>query len=241
MAAASTLGEKMNRKPILLALLAAMLSAGVASAQEKGPKLYRWVDKQGKVHYDQALPPEAVDQARREFSAKTGTAVGSVDRALTADERAKIEADAKAAAEAAVSANEQKRLEDIMMASYMTEEDMRRAYGERISLLTMTIESTDISIKSLRENLATLLSQASDTELDKRRVLDDRVKTMRELHAEKVKQQNLQTSRRADLAALNAEFARMLARYRQLRSEAAATPAATRAAAAPATVPAPGT
>ena len=241
MAAASKRGEMMNRKPILLALVAAMLSAGVASAQEKGPKLYRWVDKQGKVHYDQALPPEAVDQARREFSAKTGTAVGSVDRALTADERAKIEADAKAAAAAAASANEQKRLEDIMMASYMTEEDMRRAYGERIGLLTMTIESTDISIKSLRENLATLLSQASDTELDKRRVLDDRVKTMRELHAEKVKQQNLQTSRRADLAALNAEFARMLARYRQLRSEAAATPAATRAAAAPATVPAPGT
>ena len=223
----------MSRKPLLLALVAAMLVASMASAQDKGAKLYRWVDKQGKVHYDQALPPEAVDQARREFSAKTGTAVGSVDRALTADERAKIEADAKAAAAAAASANEQKRLEDIMMASYMTEEDMRRAYGERISLLTMTIESTDISIKSLRENLAALLSQASDTELDKRRVLDDRVKTMRELHAEKVKQQNLQTSRHEDLAALNAEFARMLARYRQLRNAAAATPAAT--------VPAPGT
>jgi hypothetical protein len=232
----------MSRKPLCLALAAAMLVAGIASAQDKGPKLYRWVDKQGKVHYDQALPPEAVDQARREFSAKTGTAVGSVDRALTPEERAQIEADAKAAAEAAVAANEQKRLEDIMMASYLTEQDMRRAYGERISLLTMTIESTDISIKSLRENLATLLQQASDTELDNRRVLDDRVQTLRELHAEKVKQQNLQTTRRADLAALNAEFARMLARYRELRG-AATAPATT--APAPATAqppaPAPGT
>lgn len=239
MAVAFKLGETMNRKPMVLALVAALLAAGVASAQSSdAPKLYRWVDKQGKVHYDQALPPEAVDQARREFSSKTGNAVGSVDRALTAEERAKIEADAKAAAEAAVTANEQKRLEDIMMASYMTEQDMRRAYGERIGLLTMTIESTDISIKSLRENLATLLSQASDAELDKRRVLDDRVQALRELHAEKVKQQNLQTGRRADLAALNAEFARMLARYRELRS-AAAAPAATPA--TPAVTPAPGT
>ena len=225
----------MSRKPLCLALVAAMLVAGIASAQEKGPKLYRWVDKQGKVHYDQALPPEAVDQARREFSAKTGTAVGSVDRALTPEERAQIEADAKVAAEAAVAANEQTRLEDIMMASYLTAQDMRRAYGERISLLTMTIESTDISIKSLRENLATLLQQASDTELDNRRVLDDRVQTLRELHSEKVKQQNLQATRRADLAAMNSEFARMLARYRELRS-AATAPAAT-----PAPPPAPGT
>ena len=227
----------MSRKPLLLALAAAMLVAGIASAQEKGPKLYRWVDKQGKVHYDQALPPEAVGQARREFSAKTGTAVGSVDRALTPEERAQLEAEAKAAAEAAVGANEQKRLEDIMMASYLTEQDMRRAYGERISLLTMTIESTDISIKSLRENLATVLQQASDTELDNRRVLDDRVQALRGLRAEKVKQQNLQSSRRADLAALSAEFARMLARYRELRSTAAA-PATT--AITPPT-PAPGT
>ena len=228
----------MSRKPLCLALVAAMLVAGIASAQEKGPKLYRWVDKQGKVHYDQALPPEAVDQARREFSAKTGTAVGSVDRALTPEERAQIEAEAKAAAEAAVAANEQKRLEVIMMASYLTEQDMRRAYGERISLLTMTIESTDISIKSLRENLATLLQQASDTELDNRRVLDDRVQTLRELHSEKVKQQNLQATRRADLAALNSEFARMLARYRELRgaATATATPATT-----PLPTPAPGT
>ena len=225
----------MSRKPLFLALAAAILVAGIASAQEKGPKLYRWVDKQGKVHYDQALPPEAVDQARREFSAKTGTAVGSVDRALTPEERAQLEAAATAAAEAAVAANEQKRLEDIMMASYLTEQDMRRAYGERISLLTMTIESTDISIKSLRENLATVLQQASDTELDNRRVLDDRVQALRELHSEKVKQQNLQASRRADLTALTAEFARMLARYRELRSPAAAP--ATAASTPPAPVP----
>ncbi len=229
----------MSHKPLLLALLAAMLAASTASAQDKGAKLYRWVDKQGKVHYDQALPPEAVDQARREFSLKSGTSVGSVDRALTPEERAQIEAEAKAAAEAAVAANELKRREEIMMASYLTEQDMRRAYGDRIGLLTMTIDSTDISIKSLRENLATLLQQGSDTELGNRRVLKDRVQTLRELHSEKVKQQNLQAARRADLAALNSEFARMLARYRELRS-AATTPAAA-ATPAPTPTPTPGT
>ena len=215
--------KNVMRNTLSLALAATLAaSAGIAAASKDGPKLYRWVDKQGKVHYDQALPPEAVNEARREFSAKSGTGVGEVERALTAEERAKIAADAVLAAQAAAAANEQKRQEDIMMASYETEGEMRRAYGERIGLLKMTLESTDISIKSLGDNLATILSQASDTELDNRRVLDDRVATIRELHLEKTKQLSLQVTRRADLAALNAEFARMLARYRELRGAPAA-------------------
>jgi len=226
----------MKRPLLSLAIAASLVASGLAAAQKSdAPKLYRWVDKQGKVHFDQALPPEAVEQARTEFSIKSGRNVGSVDRALTPEERAAQAAAADAAAQAAAAANEQKRQEDVMMASYETENDLRRAYGERIGLLQMTVESTEVSIRSLRENLTTLLSQASDTELDGRRVLDDRSKTIRELHTEKMKQQELQAARRADLATLNAEFARMLGRYRELRG-ATTTPPATVAppAAAPA-------
>jgi hypothetical protein len=225
-----------HRVPVLTAALALLLAAGVA-AQEKaqGPKLYRWVDKQGKVHYDDALPPEAVNEARREYNPRTGTSVGSVDRALTAEERAAQAAQAAAAAQAASADNERKRQEDIMMASYETEMDMRRAYGERIGLLTTTIESTDISIRSLADNLQSILAQASDTELDNRRVLDERKKVIVDMHAEKTKQEALQRTRRADLAALNAEFARMLLRYRELKGAEAAARAAAPPPNAPAT------
>jgi hypothetical protein len=225
-----------HRVPVLTAALALLLAAGVA-AQEKaqGPKLYRWVDKQGKVHYDDALPPEAVNEARREYNPRTGTSVGSVDRALTAEERAAQAAQAAAAAQAASADNERKRQEDIMMASYETEMDMRRAYGERIGLLTTTIESTDISIRSLADNLQSILAQASDTELDNRRVLDERKKVIVDMHAEKTKQEALQRTRRADLAALNAEFARMLLRYRELMGASAAARAAAPPPNAPAT------
>lgn len=224
------------RTNLVVAVLAGLLAAGAATAQKKsdGPKLYRWVDKQGKVHFDQALPPEAVEQARTEFNTQTGRTVGTVDRALTAEERAAQAAAAEAAAQAEAVAAEQKRQEDIMMASYETELDLRRAYGERIGLLKMTIESTDVSIKSLSDNLAEILAQASDTELAGRRVLDDRAQTIRQMHAERVKQQSLQAGRRAELAALNQEFARMLERYRQLRGAGAAAPAPAAPPAAPA-------
>ncbi len=211
------------RTPVVFALALALGAGGLAHGQSKsdGPKLYRWVDKQGKVHYDDALPPEAVDQARTEYKTSTGRTVGQVDRALTVEERATQAAAAAAAVESQKGAAEQQRLESIMMASYETEMDMRRAYGERISLLKTTIDSTDVSIHSLDENLTTMLSQASDTELDNRRVLDDRQKMIRDLHVEKVKQAALQSGRHNDLAALNAEFARMLARYREIKGAAA--------------------
>ena len=161
----------------------------------------------------------------------TGNSAGSVDRALTAEERAAQEEAARVASVEAAKLGELKLQEDIMMASYRTEADLRRAYQERINLLKTSLESTDISIKSLRENMATMLSQASDTELENRRVVDDRAQTIRGLHAERIKQQAFQVKRRVELEALTAEFARMLNRFRELKSgNAAAAPAASPAA-----------
>ena len=100
----------MKRSTLTLAVLAALLAAATAVAQDKksdGPKLYRWVDKQGKVHFDQALPPEAVEQARTEFNTATGRTLGTVDRALTDAERQALADAATAAAQAQAAALEQ--------------------------------------------------------------------------------------------------------------------------------------
>jgi len=206
----------MNAKTILGVMLVAALLSGAAEAQKK--KLYRWVDKEGKVHYDEALPPEAVNQARTEFSAASGSQTGSVDRALTPEELAAQAAAAAANADKEKIEAEQKRQEEVMLATYSNENDLRRAYGERITLLKTTLESTDVSIKNVRENLALMLQQASDTELNKRKVTDDRVAQIRELHNEYQKQQQFQANRRVELDTLNSEFARMLVRYRELKN-----------------------
>jgi hypothetical protein len=228
----------MNGKTLLAVALAGALVAGAAAGQEK-PKLYRWVDKEGKVHYDQALPPEAVNQARKEFSANSGRAEGEVARALTPEERAAQEAAAKLAADSASKEAELKRQEDVMMATYANETEMRRAYGERISLLKTTLESTDVSIKNVRENLATMLAQASSVELANQKVGPERAASIRELHAEFLKQQAFQANRRVELEALNGEFARMLQRYRELKN-AAAEPVPAGGGALPNASPAPG-
>jgi hypothetical protein len=224
----------MTRSLLLLAGALALVLTGPAAAQAKKPttssskKLYRWVDADGKVQVSDTLPPEAVDKARREINAKSGATTGSVDRELTPQERIEQALAAKQqAAESAILAQQQ-RDEDAMLNSYLTEADLQRAYGERISLLKQTLESTDVSLLSLRESLALQLASASDAELIGRKVPEKQLGTIRELHNELIKQRQFQSNRHRELLALDAEYVRVLERFRARRAEQAAE--ATRAA-----------
>jgi hypothetical protein len=219
----------MNR--FAIAMLAAAVALALATPAEaqapppKGKKLYRWVDKDGKVQISDTLPPEFVSNERREFNAGTGRATGTVARELTPEERAaQAAADLRNQDEAARLA-EQKRNEDAMLASYLTEDDLQRAYGERISLLKQTLESTDVSLMSLRSSLAMQLADAAESELAGRPVDANRLAKIRELHTELGRQRQFQANRHLELMSLDAEFVRMLERYRLRRAEDANPPA----------------
>ena len=210
----------MNRTvALLLATAVALALATPAAAQEAKKKLYRWVDAQGKVQISDTLPPELVGTERREISAGTGRTTGTVERELTPEEKAAQNTEERRTQEEATRLAEQKRNEDAMLASYLTEDDLKRAYGERISLLKQTLESTDVSLMSLRSSLAMQLADASESELAGRKVDDTRLAKIRELHDELLKQRQFQANRHIELMSLDAEFVRMLERYRLRRSE----------------------
>ncbi len=230
----------MKTRSMLALAIATSLLAGGLTAQTKNTaptekkKLYRWVDKDGKVQISDQLPPEAVNQARKEINAK-GVSTGTVDRALTEEERAAQVQDAEAQAIAKKAADQQKRIEDAMLINYATEADLQRTYKERIDLLQQTIESTDISIKSIRGSLTGMLALAAEAELAKRAVADDRQKQIKDLHDELLKQQAAQINSRGEVKVMEDEFALVLNRYRELRGTG--TTPAPEAAPAPATTP----
>lgn len=212
-----------NRSLLALAIITGLLAGGL-SAQEK-KKLYRWVDKDGKVQISDQLPPEAVNQARKEINAK-GLSTGTVDRALTDEERA---AQAQLLAEQSSAQKlleQQSRMEQAMMINYATEDDLRRTYKERIDLLQQTIESTDVSIKSIRGSLTGMLSQASEAELTNRPIEAARKQQIQTLHKELLKQQAAQIESHGHVKTMEDEFAAVLARYRELRGTLPPSPEA---------------
>jgi hypothetical protein len=221
----------MKRIAVLLVAAVALALAAPADAQKKkgstpaNKKLYRWVDADGKVQISDTLPPEMVGTERREISAGSGRTTGTVARELMPEERAALEAEKASSQVEEARLAQQQRDEDAMLASYLTEADLQRAYGDRIGLLKQTLESTDVSLKALRDSLAMQLADASEAELQGKKVKPERVAKIRELHDELVKQRRFQSNRHVELLALDAEFVRMLERYRQRRaSESAPAP-----------------
>jgi hypothetical protein len=199
-----------------LACALLLLAATVASAQDKGKKIYCWDENGHKVCGD-ALPADAADAARTEISAKTGIAVRTVDRAPTEAERdAVAAADAQAAREAEAEA-EAKRRDLAMVESYATEDDLRRAYGERITLVEESLKTSRLGLVNLRRSLLSLLRQASDLELQSKPVRKDLVENIARQHADLLRQQAIMEQQLHDRASLGSDLDQALERYRALK------------------------
>jgi hypothetical protein len=215
----------MVRKLLSFAVMSAVLAAGLAGAQEKPKKLYRWVDKDGKVQFSDALSPEAVDQARTEINAQSGMATAQVDRALTAEERAaKEKADAEKA-RAEKDAEQARMTEEAMIASFQTEDDLKRSFQVRIELMQQTLDAIEAGIGSQRASLTGLLAQASEAELAGTPVAAKQVATIRELHSEMIKQQQMLVLKQGELLDLDKELVRLIERFRELKAPRSETPA----------------
>ena len=205
-------------------LAACLLCAAAAAAQEGGKKLYCWNDNGRKVCGD-ALPASAADDARVEFSAKSGRQTGAVDRALTAEERAAAAVAAGQAQRAAEAEAARVRRDLAMVESYASEDDLRRAYGERITLLDDALKASQLGETNLRHSLLSLLNQASDLELSAKPVPATLLATIQTQHAELRKQLRILAQQRQDRAGLDQELADAVERYRALRKPGAKLPA----------------
>lgn len=208
------------RMPDLLATaVAAVLAGALLAPDAAAQKLYRWVDEDGKVHYSQSLPPEAVDRARRELSARSGMTTGEVDRALSDEERAEAEAEAAILDASRKLADERAQRDQVLIGSYSSERDLQRAYDERFLLVDETLKATRVGMDSQRQTLASLLASAADREFGGQAV-DARTRdSIRETYARLSSQQTLMQRREAERAVLEAEFEETLTRYRELKGE----------------------
>lgn len=207
-------------RTIGLIVLAIASGATFAQARTDGKKLYCWNDNGRKICGD-ALPPSAVDNARTEISARSGLAVRSVDRSLNSDERSAADAAAKAALTEAEARADARRRDLAMVDSYATEADLRRAYGERITLVEESLKTSNLGAINLRLSLLSLLRQASELELQSQPVRKPLADNIVKQHADLLHQQRILKDQTADRASLGSDLDAALARYRALKATTA--------------------
>jgi hypothetical protein len=207
---------------ILRTAVAALALAGAgAAAQTTAPpqkKIYCWNEGGRKVCGD-ALPASAVNSARTEFSVNSGIPIKQVDRALTDEERSAAAIAADAARKQAEAEAIQKRRDLAMVESYVTEADLRRAYGERTALLDETLKASRLGLANLRLSLLSLLRQAGDLELAESPVPRKLTDSIRRQHGELLRQQQILRAQEVDRAELERELADSVQRYRAMRQD----------------------
>ncbi|MGN6153109.1 MAG: hypothetical protein ACTHOH_14050 [Lysobacteraceae bacterium] len=214
----------------LLALALAVPAVLPAQDAAPKPKLYCW-EEGGKHVCGDAFPASAAGRARTEFDTRTGNTISRVGRALTAEERVQA-----AAAEVAQKAREdQARREMAMVMSYQTEDDLRRAFQNRVDLIEESLKGSELALVNLHRSLVSLLRQANELELQSKpvgKVLREKILTQ---HAELLALRALKIRQTAERKALDAELQQALSRYRELKGQPVGTALATPA--VPATAP----
>lgn len=213
------------RSLLSLAMISAVLAAGIAGAQDKPKKLYRWVDRDGKVQFSDTLPPEAVDQARTEINARSGMATATIERAMTAEERKAYEIAQATQQEASKQAEQVRQTEEAMIASFQTEADLKHSFEVRTAMLQQTLDAIEAGIGSQRASLASLLADASEAELSGRPVNIKQAATIRELHLEMNKQTQLLVLKQGELVDLDQELVRLIERFREIKAPRGNAPA----------------
>lgn len=204
-------------------LISVLLAASAGIAQDApAPKLYRWVGADGKPHYSDQIPPEAMDKARQEISSKSGMTVGQVDRAQTPEERAAAAAKADHEAKIAKATDDAKQSDQVLLTSYPTERELSRAYTERTLLQNETLKATRVGMESQQQSLSSLLIAASNMELTGKPVNAKLAGSILLARAQLLDQQALLVRHTAQGAALQTEYQSTLERWRKLRADAEA-------------------
>ena len=212
-----TMGRRALGAALLLALVAP--ATGLAQRASKAPaapkKLYCW-DEGGRRVCGDALPADAVDNARTEINARSGLPTARMGRALTPEERVAAEAAARQAAAEAAAVEAAKRRDIAMVESYNSEAELRRAFQHRITLMDETVQASQYGIKGLRQSLVSLLRRAGQAELSGDKVPKDLATTIRTQHDELMRQQALLVEHKRNRREVEGDLAAALQRYRDM-------------------------
>lgn len=144
-----------STRALLAALTLAMLAGIANAASGTDQKLYRWVDKDGQVHYGDSIPPEYAEQDR-DLLNRHGIPVGHEEGLVTPEEaRAKAAAD-KAAKDIQI----QKQRDRTLLQVYQSVEEIEVLRDRRLELIDAQLTIQEQSLANLRAKHAQYEKQA---------------------------------------------------------------------------------
>lgn len=136
----------------------AILGLFVFAADFAMAQAYKWVDEKGVTHYSDTLPPDYSNKANSRID-KRGVVTKKTDRALTPAEIKAREEEIKRLKQAEIDAKEQKRLDEIMVATYANENEIDLSRDRSLEPYDGKIFAARERIKYVQQTLAELVKK----------------------------------------------------------------------------------
>lgn len=136
----------------------ALFGLGAIAAGSTSAETYKWVDEKGVTHYSDTLPPDYSKNANSRID-KRGMVTKKTDRALTEAEIKAREDEIKRLKLAEINAKEQKRLDEIMLATYANENEIDLSRDRSLEPYDGKIFAARERIKYVQQTLAELLKK----------------------------------------------------------------------------------
>jgi hypothetical protein len=144
-----------STRALLPALVLALLAGVAHAASDTSQKLYRWVDKNGQVHYGDRIPTEYAEQDRDVLNSQ-GVPVGHEEGIVTPEE-----ASAKAAADkVAKDIQNRKQRDRTLLQVYQSVEEIEVLRDRRLELIEAQLTIQEQSLANLRAKRAQFEKQA---------------------------------------------------------------------------------
>lgn len=139
-----------------ITLLLISLFAGAALA-DTPQKLYRWVDKDGIVHYGDSIPAEYAEIEKQVLN-DAGVTVDILRGKKTAEERAEEARLAQLALEREL----QRRADQALLATYLSVDEIMLHRDRRVELFQAQARVTELYLRNLQRRHLSLLQEASN-------------------------------------------------------------------------------
>ncbi|HVC36903.1 MAG TPA: DUF4124 domain-containing protein [Gammaproteobacteria bacterium] len=201
----------------LAAILAATLMAG-ALAQDKTPKLYKWVDKNGNVHYGSSVPPEYASQQLEVLNSE-GVTVQTVAAPKTAAEIAKDKQDKAAAADKAKQEQQQRDNDQMLLDTYTSVADIERDRNSRLAAIDSQLKVINGSISGLQGTLASYQQQAAKLGNAHKPLPASLKKNLDDTQDQLATDQKLLLKQQQDKQAVQDRYTAYIKRYQQLTGQ----------------------
>jgi hypothetical protein len=198
---------KTNR--LLIAAASSMLLACATTMAWSQARAYKWVDKEGVVHYGDMIPPEYAEQARQELN-RQGVPVRDYPRQLSASE-------AEAAQKAEAEEKRRKQRDTSLLTNYTKVSDIEQLRDERIALIDGQMElargslaTADQQLNALRTRMSSFkpYSSASNARRLPDQLAEEVVRALSERRSMNAQLEQRARERAEQLAAFNADIAR---------------------------------